>query len=196
MLFDKSTGTLDHADTWYLDTKPRGKMIAAWIALEDIQEPAGRFYIYPKSNKLEILENINRKIKDHYSYAKFMDEFVRNNNLKLYAPEMKRGDVLFWHPFTIHGSLSQKDSKYSRKSITAHYHPLGIARIDTAENKTQINRYIKKMKASSNPSIFFDNSDPSEFEFTTISFTKWLIKKIFRKTSLLKFRSMNRESLK
>ena len=28
MLFDKSTGTIDHADTWYLDTKPRGNMIA------------------------------------------------------------------------------------------------------------------------------------------------------------------------
>ena len=195
MLFDKSTGTLDHADTWYLDTKPRGEMIAAWIALEDIQEPAGRFYIYPRSNKLEISENISHKIKDHYSYAKFMEEFILHNNLKLYAPEMKRGDVLFWHPFTIHGSLSQKESKYSRKSITAHYHPVGFARTGTAEKQTQINRYIKKMRPSSNPSIFFDNSDPSDFEFTTISFTKWLIKKIFRKNSLLKDRSMNREIL-
>ena len=48
MLFDRSTGTIDHADTWYLDTNPRGKMIASWIALEDINESAGRFFVYQK----------------------------------------------------------------------------------------------------------------------------------------------------
>ena len=48
MLFDKSTGTIDHADTWYLDTKPRGKMIAAWIALEDIKNQLEDFLYIPK----------------------------------------------------------------------------------------------------------------------------------------------------
>ena len=36
MLFDKSTGTIDHLDSWYLDTNPYGNLLAAWIALEDI----------------------------------------------------------------------------------------------------------------------------------------------------------------
>ena len=154
MLFDKSTGTIDHADTWYLDTKPRGKMIAAWIALEDIEETAGRFFVYPKSHKLTIPENINKTIKDNYLYAKFIDIFIKENNLIKFAPAMKKGDVLFWHPFTIHGSLSQRDNKYSRKSLTAHYHPVGSGRIDSAENINQINSYIKKMRSSSNPYIF------------------------------------------
>ncbi len=193
MLFDRSTGTVDHADTWYLDTKPRGKMIAVWIALEDIKESAGRFYIYPRSHKLDIKENINQKIKDNYSYSKFMSKFIKKNDLKFFAPEMKQGDVLFWHPFTIHGSLSQKVEKYSRKSLTAHYHPIGIGRIDTAENPKQIDRYIRKMRPSSNSSIFFDNSDPTDFAFTNISFMKWVIKKILRKKSVLKFLSMDRE---
>mgnify|MGYP001313150933 CR=1 FL=1 len=193
MLFDRSTGTIDHADTWYLDTKPRGKMIAAWIALEDIKKSAGRFYVYPRSHKLDIKENINQKIKDNYSYSKFMREFIKKNNLKFYAPDMRKGDVLFWHPFTIHGSSSQKVEKYSRKSLTAHYHPIGMGRIDTAENPKQIDRYIRKMRPSSNSSIYFDNSDPTDFEFTNISFMKWLIKKLLRKESLLKFRSMDRE---
>ena len=94
MLFDKSTGTIDHADTWYLDTKPRGKMIAAWIALEDIEETAGRFFVYPKSHKLTIPENINKTIKDNYLYAKFIDIFIKENNLIKFAPAMKKGDVI------------------------------------------------------------------------------------------------------
>ena len=48
MFFDKSTATADHLDTWYIDTNPRGKLIAVWIALEKIcfhQETSGHLYI-------------------------------------------------------------------------------------------------------------------------------------------------------
>ena len=195
MLFDKSTGTIDHADTWYLDTKPRGNMIAAWIALEDIKEAAGRFFVYPKSHKLNIQENINNTFKDNYLYAKFMHKFIKENNLKKFAPPMRKGDVLFWHPFTIHGSLNQKNSKFSRKSLTAHYHPVGSARIHSAENEKNINSYIKNMRSSSNPDIFFDNDDPSDFEFNYISFSKWLIKKFFRRNNNLISKIMDREKI-
>ena len=195
MLFDKSTGTIDHADTWYLDTKPRGQMIAAWIALEDINESAGRFFVYPKSHKLNIPENFNQKINSNIEYVKFINQFLVNQKLERYAPEMKKGDVLFWHPFTIHGSLSQIDSKYSRKSLTAHYHPIGSGRIATAESKREIKRYLRKLRKSKNPSIFFDNCDPSDFEFTTISYTKWLIKKLLRKKVISKSSIMDREEI-
>ena len=195
MLFDKSTGTIDHADTWYLDTKPRGQMIAAWIALEDINESAGRFFVYPKSHKLNIPENFNQKINSNIEYVKFINQFLVNQKLERYAPEMKKGDVLFWHPFTIHGSLSQTDSKYSRKSLTAHYHPIGSGRIATAESKREIKRYLRKLRKSKNPSIFFDNCDPSDFEFTTISYTKWLIKKLLRKKVISKSSIMDREEI-
>ena len=67
MLFDKSTGTVDHADTWYLDTMPKGLMVAAWIALEDIHEDAGRFFVIPKSNKLRLEQNSSKKIKLYFS---------------------------------------------------------------------------------------------------------------------------------
>ena len=195
MLFDKSTGTVDHADTWYLDTAPRGQMIASWIALEDINEKAGRFFVYPKSHKLNIPENINKKIKSNFEYINFINEFLIHKKMDKYAPAMKKGDVLFWHPFTIHGSLSQKDPKYSRKSLTAHYHPIGAGRTGTAESKKEINRYIRKLRKSKNQFLFFDNCDPSDFQFTTISYTKWLIKKLFRKKFISKSSIMNREEI-
>ena len=196
MLFDKSTGTLDHADTWYLDTKPRGAMIAAWIALEDIHCDAGRFFVYPESHKLNIPENFNGEIKDHYEYAKFMNEYITKNNLKKYVPRLKKGDVLFWHPYTIHGSWNQKNELYSRKSLTAHYHPVGAMRMDSAENQSSVKKYIKKMRRSSNPSIYFDNADPSNFQFTTISFSKWILKKLLLNGKDLRRGIMNRQILK
>ena len=50
MFFDKSTGTIDHIDTWYLDTHPMGDLVGAWIALEDINGEGGVFHVYPKSH--------------------------------------------------------------------------------------------------------------------------------------------------
>ena len=53
MLFDLNTATPAHQDWYYLDSLPNGHLIAAWIALEDIEETAGRFFIVPKSHLLE-----------------------------------------------------------------------------------------------------------------------------------------------
>ena len=170
MLFDKSTGTVDHADTWYLDTKPRGQMVASWIALEDINESAGRFFVYPKSHKLNIPENINQKIKSNFEYVNFINQFLISKKLNKYAPELKKGDVLFWHPFTIHGSLSQKDPKYSRKSLTAHYHPIGAEEQELQNLKKKLIDTLESC-VNQNQCIFFDNCDPSDFQFTTISYT-------------------------
>ena len=46
MFFDKSTGTIDHIDTWYLDSDPMGYLFGAWIALEDIDGKGGVFHVY------------------------------------------------------------------------------------------------------------------------------------------------------
>ena len=36
MIFDKSTSTVDHIDSYYLDTIPAGELVGVWIALEGI----------------------------------------------------------------------------------------------------------------------------------------------------------------
>ena len=86
MLFDKSTGTVEHCDNWYLDTKPRGLMIASWIALENIHEDAGRFFIVPKSNHLDIPQNTNNTISDNSEYAKYIINYMKDKGLKRFAP--------------------------------------------------------------------------------------------------------------
>ena len=42
--------SVDHIDSWYLDTNPMGKLVAVWIALEDIDGEGGTFHIYPRSH--------------------------------------------------------------------------------------------------------------------------------------------------
>ena len=118
MLFDKSTGTVDHLDTWYLDTDPMGKLIAAWIALEDIDGKGGSFHVYPGSHKENSLDWIGTSHEDYVTWC--------NNLTKKYKRKealLKKGDVLFWHPSLIHGATLQNKKGKSRKSLTAHYFP-------------------------------------------------------------------------
>lgn len=124
MLFDANTETQPHQDWWYLDTVPNGHLIAAWIALEDIDERAGRFYVLPKSNKNPDFHSD----KPNLSHSEWLDrikEYVDAHQQDIKAPDLKKGDVLFWNSKTIHGALPTIDTRFSRKSLTAHYIPSG-----------------------------------------------------------------------
>ena len=121
MLFDANTETQPHQDWWYLDSVPNGNLIAAWIALEDIDEKAGRFYIIPKSNKLVFHSDVPNL--PHSEWLNRIKIYCDNNQDKIKAPELKKGDVLFWNSRTVHGALPTIDKSFSRKSLTAHYIP-------------------------------------------------------------------------
>lgn len=122
MFFDMNTATPAHQDWYYLDSIPSGHLLAGWFALEDIHEEAGRFYVLPKSNWVELDLNEDEKASNG-PYVRKVKAYVDAHQNEIYAPALEKGDVLFWNSRTIHGSLETKNSKYSRKSLTAHYLP-------------------------------------------------------------------------
>ncbi|MGK7931001.1 MAG: phytanoyl-CoA dioxygenase family protein [Microcystaceae cyanobacterium] len=125
MFFEGNSETWPHQDTYYLDASNLGKMVGIWIALEDINAAAGRFFIYPYSHRLEISNNKRGMniATQHHSYKQKVMETIKASHLKCYAPYLKQGDVLFWHSHTIHGSLKTEDFHLSRCSLTGHYIP-------------------------------------------------------------------------
>ena len=124
MFFDRSTGTVEHQDHYYLDSNPAGRMIAAWYALEDIHEDAGCFFVLPGSHKGRVLERQSAtNFSDHDSFVQGINGLIAEGKYEYRSFPISKGDVIFWHPYTIHGAYNNKDSRYSRKSLTAHYHP-------------------------------------------------------------------------
>ena len=119
MFFDRATGTIDHIDTWYLDTDPMGHLIAAWVALEDIDGQGGEFHVYPGSHLSSTKEWKELEFEDFINWSE--KERKKYNKKKIL---INKGDVLFWHPSLIHGSSNQRKEGFSRKSLTAHYHPI------------------------------------------------------------------------
>jgi phytanoyl-CoA hydroxylase len=119
MLFDANTQTPPHQDWWYLDSVPNGQLIAAWIALEDIEEDAGRFFVIPDSHRVVLHE----PGMPHSKWLACVRQYFEEHRAQVHAPALSKGDVLFWNSRTIHGSLETIDRKYSRKSLTAHFLP-------------------------------------------------------------------------
>ncbi len=121
MLFDANTETWPHQDWWYLDSVPNGHLLAGWFALEDIDERAGRFYILPKTQTVDLHSDTPNL--PHTEWIKRVGDYVAAHREQLHAPALQKGDVLFWNSRLIHGSLPTVDKSFSRRSLTAHYMP-------------------------------------------------------------------------
>ncbi len=149
MLFDKSTGTKLHQDTWYLDTSPAGSLVGVWFALEDIDADAGAFCLYSNSPR--------RRVEfEDYNF----DNLENDNNFRQDFPQAKRfdflprkGDILIWNSFVVHGAHKPSSDFKTRKSLTAHFYP------DAAQVQAQpIKRFFSiyehdKPKPTSNPML-------------------------------------------
>jgi phytanoyl-CoA hydroxylase len=125
MYFEGNSATWEHQDTYYLDSVRVGEMAAAWIALEDIDATAGRFFICPGSHRLLLDEQrADNNIADHHDvYIEGVVSKMKELHLGIRAPALRKGDVLFWNSRTIHGSLDSQHTSRARSSITCHAIP-------------------------------------------------------------------------
>ena len=139
-------GTVTHADSHFMDASKPGSMIAAWIALEDIDPRAGRLYLMPRSHRIgrdePSLANLSSFLREYEPFAvqlakSFQARSAMENaalrikhgqmlkrgleGARLISPDLLKGDVMFWSARVLHGSLSPSSPRASRNSLTAHY---------------------------------------------------------------------------
>lgn len=121
MFFDRNQATEPHEDIYYIDSNPTGACLGFWLALEDIDERAGRFYFVEGSHKASSLNARHPMELENAEHLKLIEEYTSRNRDRLVAPELRKGDALIWHGRTIHGALPVQDERFSRKSLTAHF---------------------------------------------------------------------------
>jgi phytanoyl-CoA hydroxylase len=125
MYFEGNSVTWEHQDSYYLDSEHVGSMAGAWIAIEDIAATAGRFFICPRSHQIDLgRQGVHNNIADnHEVYIQSVVEKIKQLGLTIRAPCLRKGDVLLWNSWTIHGSLDSQDPLHARSSITCHAIP-------------------------------------------------------------------------
>jgi len=125
MYFEGNPATWPHQDSYYLDADTPGLLTGAWIALEDIDERAGRFYVLPGSQNANAGSNAGELSigRHHDRYKQRIRDYVEGRHAEIRAPALKRGDVLLWGSRTVHGATRPADPSYTRHSYTAHFIP-------------------------------------------------------------------------
>lgn len=121
MFFDRNQATEPHEDIYYIDSNPSGACLGFWLALEDIDERAGRFFFVEGSHKASAANARHPMDLENAEHLKIIEEYTNRNRNRLVAPDLRKGDVLIWHGRTIHGALPVMDERFSRKSLTAHF---------------------------------------------------------------------------
>jgi phytanoyl-CoA hydroxylase len=152
MFFDRSTGTIEHQDSWYLDTEPSGDLVGVWFALEDIKENCGSFFVCPASHKLGLIDRKDYPIHD--DFVKKVMSLLSDDILEKKPMHLNKGDILLWHPYLIHGAFNSSNESLSRKSFTSHYYPFNCKAKDVESGKILSMYNHKHPRATFNPRIY------------------------------------------
>jgi len=122
-----------HRDSIVVPTPVFGRLLASWIALEDIDPRSGALMYVPGSQKLPFYEFEpgqymfdGRRMSGDLAVAamRFHDEECERRGLAPKLFEAKRGDVLMWHSGLLHGGGAVGDERLTRKSFVVHYSTL------------------------------------------------------------------------
>jgi phytanoyl-CoA hydroxylase len=123
--FERGSQQADHFDTFYMPAPVSNKMVATWIALEDIASSTGPLQYYPGSNALEPFRFSHGATwavpEEFHDALKVIRDRLSAARLKATTFTPRKGDVFIWHSQLLHGGSHIEDLKRTRKSLVTHY---------------------------------------------------------------------------
>ncbi len=125
LYFERGSQQQDHFDTFFMPPLMRNRMLATWIALEDVSPEAGPLKYYPGSHRIEPYRFRNGRFnlvmeekEDCYAY---IDSELEKERIEPVSFCPARGDLFIWHAQLLHGGEQIKNSGLTRRSLVTHY---------------------------------------------------------------------------
>jgi hypothetical protein len=123
-----------HRDSTVVPTPEFGRLVAAWIALEDITEESGPLAYVPGSQKFPfrsihgdgeyVYDPSRHTAAEAEATVRFYDDELKKSGLPTHHFLAKRGEVLVWHSALMHGGAPPSSPERTRKSYVIHYSTL------------------------------------------------------------------------
>jgi len=122
-----------HRDSTVVPTPEFGRLVAAWIALEDITPDSGPLAYVPGSQKFPFCELApgeyvydpsRHTAGDVEAAVNFYNAELEKSGLPTHHFLAKRGEVLIWHSALMHGGAPPVSPERTRKSLVVHYSTL------------------------------------------------------------------------
>jgi len=122
LTFEHGSTQPPHIDHVYMTPLVPRRLVASWIALEDVRSDAGPLSLWPGSHRLRPFDfggtyhYSPEKEAQHTSYV--AEQAARFPEFRFMA---KKGDVLLWHALLVHGGSPIDTHGRTRKSMACHY---------------------------------------------------------------------------
>ncbi len=128
-----------HRDTPYFCTRPGGRYLGMWLALDDVDDGNGPLKVVPGSHALPPLDvaAMARSLfpdpravpssspEGWACYQDAVQRQCRDAGLSEQTIHVSAGDVVIWHPEMLHGGSPHRDQQRSRRSLVTHVTPAG-----------------------------------------------------------------------
>ena len=122
-----------HRDSTIVPSPQFGRLVAAWIALEDIAPESGPLAYVPRSQRFPfyafreneyVYDPTHHTGDDVAKAVAFYDAELQRSGLPTKQFLAKRGEVLIWHSALMHGGAAPANPEHTRKSFVVHYSTL------------------------------------------------------------------------
>jgi ectoine hydroxylase-related dioxygenase (phytanoyl-CoA dioxygenase family) len=119
-----------HRDSTVVPTPQFGRLVAAWIALEDISPESGPLAYVPGSQRFPFYDfgsgdytydPSRHSAADVAAAMAFYSAELERSGLPVHQFNATRGEVLIWHSALMHGGSAPVDEHRTRKSFVVHY---------------------------------------------------------------------------
>jgi len=126
-----------HVDSLFMTPPTPFNLVAAWVALEDGSEESGPLEYYPGSHMIspyKFSTGSTHVVSDEFDdFEKYVADQIELLGLKRERFIPKKGDVLIWHSYLLHGGSERKNKAATRKSTIYHYYTESAARLSGHE---------------------------------------------------------------
>lgn len=126
--FEKGSTQDLHVDSWYMSPAEPNRLVAAWIALEDIHPDSGPIQYVEGSHKIPpyVFESTgathaNGSYEDTARGKKYVSKEMEKRGMEAETFACNAGDVFIWHAQLVHGGSPILDSARTRRSLVTHY---------------------------------------------------------------------------
>jgi len=119
-----------HQDLHYFPFRPADRIVAAWTAMEKVNDENGCLVVQPGTHKLPLQQHDYPEWGDGGVNKMYHGIRGAENNPRIHL-HMEKGDTVFFHPLLIHGSGTNRSTNF-RKALCCHYATSHIDYIDVA----------------------------------------------------------------
>jgi ectoine hydroxylase-related dioxygenase (phytanoyl-CoA dioxygenase family) len=123
--FERGSQQDFHIDTWYMPPPVDNRMVAASIAIDDVDADNGPMAYYPGSHLIPAYRfshgRLNEIREESAQCRAYLEREIAARNLQQVEFRGKSGDVFIWHAQLLHAGRPIRDMTQTRSSLVVHY---------------------------------------------------------------------------